>query len=160
MGSHSRDHHCFYPRPIRQRVEGPWDFQGRRAGSCLTLRNELLEETHVMTEQRLCWEGVPRQRAAEHGDPGGPLSAWLAGPGFKVMGSASGLSLDDHLAWLIFGPTQGLSSLCAHLSAKVDSSKKASGRLAGHADWSLLPLFGPALILSFRQQVPCRNLLL
>ena len=27
-------------------------FQGPRAGSCLTLRNELSEETHVLTKQK------------------------------------------------------------------------------------------------------------
>ena len=87
---------------------------------------------------------------------------WLAASGFMVMGSVSGLSLDSRLAWLIFGLTQGLSSLRVPLSARMDSSGKASGRLAGHTDWSLLPLFGPALILSFQQQhhVPYRNLLL
>ena len=82
MGSHSRDHHCFYPRPIRQKVEGPWDFRGLRAGSCLTLRNELSEETHMMTEQRLCWEGVPRQRAAQQGNPGGLLCRVACRPRF------------------------------------------------------------------------------
>ena len=86
VGSHSRDHHCFYPRPIIQRVEGPWDFslcrkgdpfQGPRLGSCLTLRSELSEETHVMTEQEtLLGRGAqaegsrvrePRSTALPHG---------------------------------------------------------------------------------------------
>ena len=31
--------------------EGPPHFQGLRVGSCLTLGNELSEETHVLTKQ-------------------------------------------------------------------------------------------------------------
>ena len=38
-------------------------------------------------------------------------------------------SLANHLAWPIFGLTQDPSSWRAHLSAKVDSSEKDSGRL-------------------------------
>ena len=36
--------------------------------------------------------------------------------GFMVMGLVSGLSLANHLAWLIFGPTQGPSWWHTHLS--------------------------------------------
>ena len=32
-------------------------FQGLRVGSCLTRDNEFLEEIHVLTKQRLYWEG-------------------------------------------------------------------------------------------------------
>ena len=32
-------------------------FQGPKLGSCLTLRNELSEETHVLTKHRFYWEG-------------------------------------------------------------------------------------------------------
>ena len=38
-------------------------FQGLKVGSCLTLRNELCEETNVLT-RRFYWEGVPGWRAA------------------------------------------------------------------------------------------------
>ena len=34
-------------------------FQGPRMGSCLTLGNELSQETHVLTKQELYWEGCP-----------------------------------------------------------------------------------------------------
>ena len=38
-------------------------FQGSNGGSCLTLGNELSEETHMLTKQGTYWEGVPGGRA-------------------------------------------------------------------------------------------------
>jgi hypothetical protein len=46
--------------------------------------------------------------------------------------------------WPIFGLTKGPSWWCTHLSNKMDSSMKYSGRLIGHKDWHLL-LFWPLL---------------
>ena len=47
-------------------------FPGPRAGSCLTLRNELSEETYICWQsKRPYWEGVARWRVA--GSPRGPL---------------------------------------------------------------------------------------
>ena len=58
------------------------------------------------------------------------------------MGLVSRLSLANHLAWPIFGLTQGPSLWPARLSAKMDSSAEESGRLTGHTmGWCLLPLF-------------------
>ena len=37
-------------------------FQGMKVGSCLTLGNELSEETHVLTK-RFYWEAASGQRA-------------------------------------------------------------------------------------------------
>ena len=34
-------------------------FQGPKLGSCLTLRNELSEETHVLTKQEISLERAP-----------------------------------------------------------------------------------------------------
>ena len=34
-------------------------FQGLNLGSCLTLRSELSEETHVLTKQEILWEKAP-----------------------------------------------------------------------------------------------------
>ena len=49
-------------------------FQGPRVGFCLSLRNELSEETHVLTKQDRWgvpyWEGEPWQRAGVSGNPG------------------------------------------------------------------------------------------
>ena len=38
-------------------------FQGPRAGSCLTLRNELSKETHALSKQEIIGEGTPRWEA-------------------------------------------------------------------------------------------------
>ena len=58
-------------------------------------------------------------------------ATWLAALGFMVMGLLSGLFLVPHLAWPIFGLTQGPSWWHTPLSAKTDTSVRASGRLAG-----------------------------
>ena len=39
-------------------------------GSCLTLRNELSEETHVLTKQEILLERAPRWRGVGEGSPG------------------------------------------------------------------------------------------
>ena len=54
---------------------------------------------------------------------------WLTVLGFMRMDLVSRLSLASHLAWCIFGLTQGPSQWHAHLSGKMDSSAKDSGRL-------------------------------
>ena len=43
-------------------------FQGSNGGSCLTLGNELSEETHMLIKQRLYWEEAPRWRAVDKGN--------------------------------------------------------------------------------------------
>ena len=69
---------------------------------------------------------------------------WLEVSGFRVMGLVSGLSLASHLAVPTFGLIQGPSWRHTNLSAKMDSSAKVSGRLAGHiVGWRLLPRFRP-----------------
>ena len=92
-------------------------------------------------------------------------ATWLTVSGLMVMELVSGLSLATHLSWPIFSLTQGPSWWRSHLSAKMDSSEKDSGRLVGHImDWHLLPPFGPSqiLLISFRWQhrVPYGDLLL
>ena len=54
---------------------------------------------------------------------------WLALSGFMGMGLASRLSLASHLSQPVLGLVQGPSWWCLHLSAKMDSSAKDSGRL-------------------------------
>ena len=72
-------------------------------------------------------------------------ATWLAVLGAVVMGLVSRLSLANHLAWPIFGLTQGPSLWREHLSAKMDSSMKDSGRLVRHImGWCLLSSFGPS----------------
>ena len=65
--------------------------EGRPLGSCLILRNELSEETHVLTKQEiLLGKGtqVERSRVRE------PRRTAL--PRFMVMGLVSRLSLANH----------------------------------------------------------------
>ena len=53
-------------------------------------------------------------------------AVWLAVSSFLVMELIS-----RSLAWPVFGLTQGPSWWCVYLAAKMDSSEKDSGRLAG-----------------------------
>ena len=71
-------------------------FQNPRVGACLTLGNELPEETHVLTKREtLSGRGtsVESSRARE---PGGLLCHVAPSLGFMVMGLVSGLSLASH----------------------------------------------------------------
>ena len=62
-------------------------FQGPKLGSCLTLRNELSEDAHVLTKQEtLLGKGAQETHSA----------AWLTVSGFMVMGLVSGWSLANH----------------------------------------------------------------
>ena len=73
---------------------------------------------------------------------------WFTVSGFVVMGLVSWFSLASHLAWPIFGLTQGPSWWYTHLSAKLDSSVRVSGRLVGCMVSSFL--FVPSQILPVR----------
>ena len=97
-------------------------------------------------------KGCPAGEQQGKGNQENCSATWLTVSGLIVMRLVSGLSLASHLAWPIFGLTQGPSWW--HLSAKIDSSKKDFGRLVRHTDWYLLPPFGPSriLLVSFRQQ--------
>ena len=68
-------------------------FQGPKLGSCLTLGNELSEETHVMTKQELLLGKGTRVESRRVREPRTPLPRGL---GFMVMGLVSGLSLANH----------------------------------------------------------------
>ena len=71
-------------------------FQGPKVGSCLTLRNELSEETHVLTSKRFYWERAPLGGEQEGQGTQENCSSWLAISGFMVMGLVSGWSLANH----------------------------------------------------------------
>ena len=58
-------------------------FQSPRVGSCLTLRNELSEETHVLTKQEILLGKGTQENCS-------------AVSGFMVMGLVSGWSLANH----------------------------------------------------------------
>ena len=85
---------CGYLMPSCCRKGGP--FQGLKLGSCLTLGNELSEETHVLTKQEILlgkgtWVESSRVREPRRTAlPRGLVS------GFMVMGLVSGWSLANH----------------------------------------------------------------
>ena len=109
-------------------------FQGLKLGFCLTLRNELSEGTRVLTKQDiLLGKGTrvgssrvrePRRTALPHGSQSRVLWWW------------------DCLWPIIL--TQSPSWWCMHCSAKMDASKKDSGRWSN--TWCLLLTF-PELFL-------------
>ena len=80
-------------------------FQGPKLVSCLTLGNELSEETHVLTKQEILLGRGTRVESRRVREPRRKAL------GFMVMGLVSGLSLASY---------SGL--------AKMDASKKDSGR--------------------------------
>ena len=138
-----------YTFPILQEVE---PFQGPRVGSCLTLGNELSEETHVLTKQKTLLErGIwaENNKVKEVRSPAQPPSS-----GFMVMELVRRLSLARHLAWPSIGLTQGPSWWHPHISAKMGSGVKDSGNLVGYImGWhpSLPPcsLLGPPIRRQF-----------
>ena len=73
-------------------------FQGPKLGSCLTLRKELSEETHVLRQQEILLERARGWRAAGSGNPGEQLCQVVC-MGFMVMGLVSRLSLAFYSDW-------------------------------------------------------------
>ena len=103
-------------------------------GSCLTLRNELSEESHVLTKQetllgRGAWEESSRVREPRRTAlPSGSVS------GFMVMGLVSGLSLANH--------SDSGSFLVASPSLSQDGFQ-------GEGFWEFGRTYGPASPLPF-----------
>ena len=76
-------------------------------GSCLTLRNELSEETHVLTEQETL---LGRGRLSREQEGKGPRrTALFLVQGFTVMGLVSGSSLANHSNSRVLPCQEGLS---------------------------------------------------
>ena len=119
--------------------EGP-PSRDPKVSSCLTLGNESSKETRVLTKPVTTGKGR-RAESTRVREPGGPPCHTAAVSGFMLVGLVSKLSLASHLAWPMFGLTQGPSLWPGRLFAKMDSSAKDSGRLTGHMGWCLLPLF-------------------
>ena len=99
-------------------------FQGLSLGSCLTLRNELSEETHMLTKQDFIGQGHLGGDQQDEGTQENCSAMWLTVSGLMGMGLVSLSPLANRLA-LVLGP----SWWCTHLSAKMDSSAKDPGRL-------------------------------
>ena len=116
-------------------VAGKGDpFQSPREGSFLALRNELSEETHVLTEQEtLLGRGTRAERSRVREPKGialprGSLS-WVLRGWSESSGCFRSIILTRGPWWH------------THRSAKMDSSKKDSARLARHRHWRLLTPF-------------------
>ena len=74
------------------RKEDP--FQGPESGSCLTLREELFEEMHVLTKQVALLERAPQWRAPGQGNPGELLC---------LVADSLGFYGDGVSFWVVFG---------------------------------------------------------
>ena len=68
-------------------------FQGPQVGSCVTLGNELSEETLLLTKQETTGKGRLGGEQEGKGSQENCSAMWLAVSGFMVMGLVSGLSL-------------------------------------------------------------------
>ena len=101
-------------------------------GSYLTLRNELSEETHVLTKQETSLGRSARANQEQQGEESQEncSATWLTILGITVMGLVSRLSLISHCG-------SGSSLWCMHHPAKKGSSEDA-GRLVGLMGWRLL----------------------
>ena len=93
-------------------------FQGPKLVSCLTLENELSEETHLLTEQEILLGKGTRVESSRVREP---RRTWLAVLGFMVMGLVSWWYLANH-------SNQSLSWWHTHGSAKMDASETDSGK--------------------------------
>ena len=66
-------------------------FQGLKLGSCLTLRNELSEETHVLTKQEILLGKGTWVESSRVREPRNSSVTRLAVLDFMVMGLVSGV---------------------------------------------------------------------
>ena len=71
-------------------------YRAPRAGSCLTLRKELSEETRADKARDFIGKGDPRGEQQGKGTQENCSAAWLAMSGFMVMGLVSRWSLANH----------------------------------------------------------------
>ena len=72
-------------------------FQGPKLGSCLTLGNELSEETHLLTKKEIfVGKGHPGGKQEGQETQENSSATWLVVSGFTVMGLVSVLSLANH----------------------------------------------------------------
>ena len=71
-------------------------FQGPKLSFCLTLRNELSEETHVLTKQEILLGKGTRVESSRVREPRRTVLQCGSQSGFMVKWSVSGLSLANH----------------------------------------------------------------
>ena len=94
---------------------------GHESGLLSKHRNELSQETHALTKQEILLGRGARAESIRVREP-----RRMALVSFQVTGLASRLSLASHLAWPVFGLTQG-SFLVVCLSAKMEINAKDLG---------------------------------
>ena len=97
-------------------------FQGPKLGSCLTLRNELSEETHVLTKQEILLGKGTRVESSRVREP--RRTALPRGSQSRVLWWRD--SFPGGLWPIIL--IQSLSWWCMHRLAKMDASKRDSGK--------------------------------
>ena len=85
---------------------------GSELGSCLTLGNELSEETHVLTKQEILLGKGTRVESSSKGIQENSSALWLPVLGSMVIGLVSGWSLANH--------SNSESFLAAHASLSQD----------------------------------------
>ena len=91
-------------------------FQGPKLGSCLTLGNELSEETHADKARDFIGKGHPGGEQEGQGTQRICSASWRVVSGFMVMGLVSGWSLANHPNLESF--------LVAHASLNQDGCKE------------------------------------
>ena len=91
-------------------------FQGPKLGSCLTLGNELSEETQADKARDFIVNGHPGGELEGQGNQENCSAAWRAVSGFMVMGLVSGWSLANH--------PNSESFLVAHASLSQEGCKE------------------------------------
>ena len=115
-------------KPVCCRKGDP--FQGLKLGFCITLGNELSEETHLVTKQEILLRKGTQVESSRVREP--RRTDLPHGSGFMVMALVSGLSLANFL-------TQSPSWWCMPCSAKMDAREKDSRRWSDM--WCLLLTF-------------------
>ena len=82
------------PKPTCCKKADP--FQGRKPGSCVTLRNELSEETHLLTKQEILLGKGTWLESSRGREPRRTALRMVSMSGFMVMGLVSRWSLANH----------------------------------------------------------------
>ena len=127
-------------------------FQGLKLGSCLTLGNELSEETCADKARDVIGKGHPGGEQQGKGTQENCSAMWLAVSGFMVMGLVSGWSLANH--------SNSESFLVAHASLRQDGCQREGfWEVDGHpvSPFDLSELFRLAVAYQFR--IPYQDVL-
>ena len=133
------------------RKEDP--FQDPKLGSCLTLENELSEETHVLTKQEILLGKDTQVESSRVREPRRTAVPWLAVLSFMVMGLVSGLSLANHSnSRVLSGGT------CLVQPRQMPERILGGGRTCGVSFWPFPNSSGWRLISSvFLTSTSCRK---